>query len=103
MTTELSVYDMETGEYLGVINEETPYDEEGFDEENYIDSGAVAPTQGNSRKEEMLMELWEAREQGVCYVWYGHVEQAEWVDIDDAIRDIEQMDPDVIGEGTWGF
>lgn len=35
MTTELSVYDMETGDYLGVIDAETLYYTEGFDEENY--------------------------------------------------------------------
>jgi len=57
----------------------------------------------DNRKSEMLIELQEAKEQGVCEVWYGQVENAEPIDIDDAIRDIEQMDPDAIGEGTWGY
>ena len=57
----------------------------------------------DTRKDEMLIELMEAKEQGVCEVWYGQVEQAEPVDIDEAIKDIEQMDPDVMGDGTWGY
>ena len=54
-------------------------------------------------KRQLLSELIASRDfGGVTKVWYGHIEQAEPVDIDDAIRDIAKMDPDAVGEGSWG-
>ena len=50
----------------------------------------------------VLRAMRRAKAEGTKRVWYGHVEHAEPVDIDEAITDIEQMDPDVMGEGTWG-
>ena len=58
--------------------------------------------QTNTRKTELIAELMDAKERGVERVWYGHVEQAEPIRIDEAIRDIQAMDPDVMGDGTWG-
>jgi hypothetical protein len=55
-----------------------------------------------SRKTEMLFELMDAKERGIETVWYGNIENAEPIGIDDAIRDITKMDDEIIGEGTWG-
>ena len=74
-----------------------------FDDNSRIAFSGMERWLIDTRKDEMLIELMEAKEQGVCEVWYGQVEQAEPVDIDEAIKDIEQMDPDVMGDGTWGY
>ncbi len=63
----------------------------------FDDNSRIAFTCGDkrlidTRKEEVLIELMEAKEQGVERVWYGHVEQAEPIQIDEAIRDITAMD-----------
>jgi len=55
-----------------------------------------------TRKTEMLAEIKAAKAAGTTHIWYGHVEQAEPIQIDEAIRDIQAMDPDVMGEGAWG-
>jgi len=57
---------------------------------------------GLIEKGEVLRGMRRAKAGGMKRVWYGPVEHAEPIDIEDAIEDIEQMDPDVIGEGTWG-
>jgi len=57
---------------------------------------------GLTVKGEVLRAMRKAKAEGTKRVWYGHVEHAEPVDIDEAITDIEQMDPDVMGDGTWG-
>lgn len=63
-------------------------------------SGPDFWTYGIGRKQEMLVELMEAREYGATRVWYGNVENAEPVDIADAIVDIMQMED--VGAGSWG-
>jgi hypothetical protein len=55
-----------------------------------------------TRKAEMLDEINAAKAAGTTQIWYGHEENAEPIDIDAAIADIEQMDEDAIGEGSWG-
>ncbi|NTU67981.1 MAG: hypothetical protein HGB02_03770 [Chlorobiaceae bacterium] len=55
-----------------------------------------------TRKDSMLIELMEAKERGVDSVWYGNVENAEPIGIDEAILDIRKIDNDAIGEGDWG-
>jgi len=52
------------------------------------------------RRQEMILELMEARERGVNRVWYGHIENAEPVAIEDAIRDLRRMDD--FDTGDWG-
>jgi hypothetical protein len=54
------------------------------------------------RKQEMLVELMFAKENGIETIWYGNIENASPVKIDDAIADITRMDEDAVGEGTWG-
>jgi len=54
------------------------------------------------RKQEMIVELMEAKERGITSVWYGNIENAEPVKIDDAIADITKMDEDSVGDGEWG-
>jgi hypothetical protein len=54
------------------------------------------------RKQEMLVELMFAKENGIKTVWYGNIENAEPVAIDDAIADITKMDEDAVGDGEWG-
>jgi len=54
------------------------------------------------RKQEMIVELMEAKERGVSTIWYGNIENAEPVKIDDAIADITKMDEDLVGDGEWG-
>ena len=55
-----------------------------------------------TRKTEMIEEIKAAKAAGTTQVWYGHEENAEAISIDAAIADIEQMDEDSIGEGSWG-
>lgn len=55
-----------------------------------------------TRKETMLAEIRQAKASGVKEIWYGNIENAEPIDIDDALTDIAQMDEDSIGEGNWG-
>jgi len=54
-----------------------------------------------SRKTEMLFELMDAKARGIETVWYGNIENAEPVKIDDAIADITKMDEDAVGAGAW--
>jgi len=56
-----------------------------------------------SAKEILIAQLEYVKRQGETTVWYGHIEQAKPIDIDEAIKDIKQMDPDAIGDGTWGL
>ena len=53
-------------------------------------------------KDAMIIDLMEAKERGVERVWYGNVENAEPIGIDEAILDIRKMDADAIIEWTWG-
>jgi len=55
----------------------------------------------NTPKAKMLIGLMGAKERGVKTVWYGNIENAEPIGIDDAIRDISAMSEDVVGAGTW--
>jgi len=76
----------------------------GMTEEQWewVEMSDVLDGLAENRKASMLAELEIAEKRGVKRVWYGHIENAEPVKIHDAIADIERMDPDVIGEGTWG-
>jgi len=56
-----------------------------------------------TKKTKMMIELMRASGQGVETVWYGHVEQAEPVEIYKAIRDIARMDDAMFQDGSsWG-
>jgi len=55
-----------------------------------------------TRKNEMIDEIKAAKATGTTHIWYGNVENAEPIPIDDAIADIDQMDEAVIGDGSWG-
>jgi len=54
-----------------------------------------------STKNELIEALINARSNDVHTVWYGNVENAEPVNINDAILDISTMSDDEIGDGTW--
>jgi len=54
-------------------------------------------------KGDVLWGMRRAKAEGTRRVWYGNIENAEPIDIDEAIEDIEQMDPDAMGDGSsWG-
>ena len=55
-----------------------------------------------TRQREMLKGLLVAQESGITTVWYGNIENAEPVDIEEAINDIAKMDDDAIGDAIWG-
>lgn len=50
---------------------------------------------------EMIQELKAAKNLGVNFVSYGYSDLGMPVDINEAISDIQQMDDELIGEGTW--
>jgi len=55
------------------------------------------------KKTKLMIDLMRAQWHGVETVWYGHVEQAEPVEIYKAIRDIAQMDDELFRDGSsWG-
>lgn len=56
----------------------------------------------NTPKAKMLIGLMGAKERGVKTVWYGHIENAEPVAIDEAIFDVIAMDEGAFGDSSWG-
>ncbi len=74
-----------------------------FDDDSSIAFSGLERLLIDTPKAKMLIELMGAKERGVKAVWYGHIENAEPVAIDDAIFDVLAMDEAMFSGGSaWG-
>jgi len=74
-----------------------------FDDNSSIAFSGLERLLINTPKAKMLIGLMGAKERGVKMVWYGHVENAEPIGIDEAIFDVLAMDEDMFSGGSsWG-
>jgi hypothetical protein len=74
-----------------------------FDDNSSIAFSGLERLLINTPKAKMLIGLMGAKERGVKTVWYGHIENAEPIGIDEAIFDVLAMDEDMFSGGSsWG-